>query len=267
MRVLCSYYNNTKRMALVLDKLSVLPGVALYPVRGTYVKAQNTVKCIGKDTEFLVVPRDGGEIVLATNSSSFAECNKEQIDYALKKRDNIYMQALNLCVEKFGTSGNRFQMDCTVEGCVITATGENGNVSYKIKAPKGECLLEDAAAREQMYSECKGIKAFTYTVVTDISEKEVTVRKGQLEIFREIAHYVNRALLFTKLERGKITREYCITPTGCCELVTKNGAQSIIKVPFTKLAMDTTCSLAAIDISLDVLLKSSYFTQAFRGCE
>lgn len=265
MKVWCSFYNNAKRMAIILDRLSTRHDTVLVAVKGTLVKAQNTVKCLGQDLEYLVVPRNGGEIILATNSSAFAECNKQLIDYDLSCRDNIYIQALNLCIDKAIVSGNKFQMDCAMDGCVITATGENSAITYKVKAPKGDCLLEESSIPEQIYRECKGIRSFTYTVVTDTSEKEVTVRKGQLEVFREISHYVNRALLFTKFGDSGVAREYCITPTGCCELVTKKGETSIVKVPYTKMIVDTTCALTALDVSLDVLLRSRYFTQSLGG--
>lgn len=269
MKVVCAYYGNDRRLGLVLGKLGAEHNIVMYPVTGTLVQSSAGVRCVGEHINVLVFGQLGGQAILCTNDSEFASRNGEVIDFSADERENIYVQTLRLCTDKFSTSANSFSMECALQGCTVMATAKDANrVSYTMRTPSGEILTESESVPLQLYTQCQSIRSFQYSVVTDTCEKDVIVRKGQVEVFREIAHYINKALVFTKVGEGSVMQQYCVTATGCCEVRTlRNGATRIVKVPFTKMKIDPECAVSALDCSLDVMLKASNLCEALRGGE
>lgn len=270
MKVACSYFNNVTRLALVLYKLSVSHDVQVYPVRGTLVRTPVTVRGVGTVVEYLVFGSAVELPLLLTTDESYVPFHKQTIDYDLGFRDNIYVQALSLCCDKFITSTNPFQMECGLKGCTVVASAKKDkDITYTMRTPVGEVLTVSQVIPKSLYTQCASIRFFQYSVVTDTCEKDVAVRNGQVEIFREIAHYINKALIFTKVEGDRVVKEYCITATGCCEMrevkTRTSSYWKVAKVPFTKIKVDVDCTLHALDCSLDVMLKSASFGQALRG--
>lgn len=267
MRVVCSYYTNCNRLGLVVDKLGAGNNIGVFPITGVIIRSKGTTKCIGPNIELLVYPYAGGTPVLLTNNSEHCQYNGEAFEYDIAGRESIYVQALRLCAAKVATSRNAFSMECALRGCTaVASTDGSTNVSYTIHTPSGEILTESETVPLQLYTECQAIKSFKYSIVTDTCEKDIVVRKGQVEVFREIAHYINKALVFTKVSDSQVLSELCITSTGCCEVKRlKDGSTRIIKVPFTKVKVDNTFAISAVDCSLDELLRSSNICIALSG--
>ena len=265
MNVTCAYYANDKRLALVLSKLALRPDVAVYPVYGTFVYTATAVRCLGDVLEFLVISKDGSNPVLLTTTKEYEELNRQTIKYDADRRDNVFAQALNICIDKAVISGNEFTMECVVDGCTVVAAVKDGEVTYTIKAPSGEGIIQSSEVPAMIQRSCRSIRKFKYRVTTDTCDKEVTVSRGQVEVFREIAHYVNKSLVFTKVVGNKLARLYSITATGCCEVLLNTEAQRIVKLPFTKATVDPASALSAIDVPLDAMLKSSYLMQSMTG--
>ena len=265
MKVVCSFYENDKRLAIVLRKFLAIKDVSVLPIKGTYIVFPSGVRCVGDCVEFLVVSKTGGVPVLLTTNQDYSKKNKEEVEYSVSNRDNIYMQTLGLCVDKGRTSKNQFKMECAVDGCTVVAEFDGESVTHRVKAPRGEGLLDSGTIPEMVYNDCKGLKSFRYLVVTDTCEKEVSVRKGQLEVFREIAHYINKSIVFVKYDGGEIVKEYCITATGCCELVNVKGRYKVVKVSFTRTTVDPDCFVYAVDATLDTLLRSRWLTEFTSG--
>lgn len=269
MRVVCSYYHNNRHLGLVLSRLEESNDIVVVPIYGAVIRMRNDVRCIGEHVEILVYGRGEKYPILLTNSSEFSGCSATPIEYETSARESIYMQALRLCIQKNLTSSNPFVMECALNGCTVVATAKNtGTISYAMRTPAGELLTESESIPQQIYTQCQSIRGFKYSIVTDTCEKEISVKKGQVEIFREIAHYINKVLVFSKVDRFGSVIEYCISSTGCCEVITlKSGSTKIVKIPFTKVKIDPACSLAAIDCTLDVLLRSNSLSSALRGVD
>lgn len=273
MDVLCQCYVNQVRFSLVMQKMLLNTTAIVCPLSGTYVTTRRgtrcEVECLGYPCEFLIYDRDKKCHILLTGKQS-GDLNGKVIDYKTDAFENIYLQVLRLCLNKAfrrntdASPIGGFKIECVLDGCTATISYD-GDMTCKLNSPKGECFLESVSIPEVIHRECRGIKSFTCSLITNSSEKEITVKKGELEIFREIAHYLNRALVFVTLDGDVVKREYCITPTGCCERIVRNGVPKIIKVPFTKMSIDKASVVGAIDLSLDVLLRSQYFTQALGG--
>lgn len=269
MEALCMYYNNIKRLALVLERLLKRNDITVYPVRGTFVHGHKTVRCLGDLQEFLVLSNKGETPVLLTSNPEFSAKSQNVIDYIPTVRDNIYVQALNLCKDKFSTSNNPFTMECALKGHTVVASAKSGELlNYAVKTPVGELLRVSSTIPVDLYTDCQSIKLFRYSVVTNACEKEVTVKTGQVEVFREIAHYISKAIVFTKMDGNSVVKVSAITANGCCELrQNKRGQQYIGKVPFTKMKVDPESAIYAIDCSFDALLRASNFSTIFAGGE
>lgn len=267
MRVVCSYYTNCSRLGLVVDKLGAGNNIGVFPITGVIIRSKGATKCIGPNVELLVYSYTGGTPVLLTNNSEYCQCNGTEIEYDIVGRESIYVQALRLCAAKVATSKNAFSMECALRGCTaVASTDGSTNVSYAIHTPSGEILTESENVPLQLYTECQSIKSFRYSIVTDTCEKDIVVRKGQVEVFREIAHYINKALVFTRVSENQVLNELCVTATGCCEVKRlKDGSTRLAKVPFTKVKIDSTFAISAVDCSLDELLRSPNICAALSG--
>lgn len=267
MKVACAYYSNNRRLGLVLGKLNSDNNIAVFPVVGVVVRSTDNAKCFGDRVEVLVYTYSRSVPVLLTNAVEYADYNGQVFDYVPQVSENIYVQALRLCAAKVATSSNAFSMECVLRGCtVVASTHGEDKVTYTLKTPSGEILTESDIVPSQLYTQCQSIRSFQHSIITDSCEKDIVVRKGQVEVFREIAHYINKALVFTTVSEAGDPYETCITSTGCCEVRRmKNGGLKVCKVPFTRMKIDTNAALTALDCSLDVLLRSPNFSYALRG--
>lgn len=267
MKALCAYYNNPQRIGLVLSKLETEQDVCPYALTGTIIRGHNAIKCIGDVINILVSSDTSCLPVLLSTDKKMAEFNNKPVDVDITLCESPYLQILRLCAEKSKSSGNAFSLECSVgQSAVIASAHRSGRVVYTIKTPSGNMQTESSRVPSALYSECQGIKSFQYSVITDTCEKDVVVKKGQLEVFREIAHFVNKGLLFTSRNEDGSFREVCVTPTGCCEArISKTGEKKIVKVPYTRLRLNMDSAISAIDCNLDVLLRATSFSQVVRG--
>lgn len=264
MRAVCSLYANSRRMSLVLSKLLAKGNVLMVPTRGTAVFSDEDIKCIGEEQECLVISRgQDTPLLLSTSNSGRSLFTSETVDYDLGVRDNLYMQALLLCLDKAQRSGNSFQMECSVEGCTVLVNVTKGKPVYTLKTPQGDCQLDVPSVPEDVFKSCKSIRSFSYVLSSNSCDKEVTVRRGQLEIFREIAHFVGKSLMFVEQREveGKpfYWHHYCVTSIGCCEMRIKDRRVTWVKVPFTRMRISPESYLYAVDMSAEDIVRAGTF--------
>lgn len=270
MKAICAYYKNTRRLGLVVEKLALTQDVSVYAFMGTLVRSPKSVLFLGDEIVALVFGRQGELPILLTNATEHSESNGTVVDVDPASADNIYMQALALCQRKFIVGKNPFTLTCSVKGCTLmVAPKDVDTLSYTMQGPAGNVVTESRDVQKDLLAQCSGFRSFQYSVTTDTCERDVAIKRGQLEILREIAHYTNRALVFSRLENERVTRELCITSTGCCEYqAVDKGDQveyRVVKVPFTKVRVDVNSSLTAVECGLDMLLKAKTLSQALRG--
>lgn len=263
MTALCSYYSNNKRLGIVLYKLMLEKGAKAIALQGTFITSSKTCVVVGDDVSLLVFCK-GAPPILITNVSEYAGQDKKSVEISWGVRDSIYNQSLSLCIHKHTTSKNEFEIEYAAPGhTIIASPTAESTISYKIKTPHGEGLLADTYA--PIINDVKSIRSFRYTSITDSCEKEVSVKKGQTEIFKELAHYLNKVLLFSTVDKGVITRELCVSATGCCEVVQTPKGTRIIKVPFTKVHIDASSYVSALETTVDTLLGKRSITEALLG--
>ena len=233
------------------------------PIRGSYSRSENDVKCIGDEAMFLVFGGNNTDPILmvygteADNLSS-ADHNPEA--------DSAYLQLVQLCVDKFNNSKNPFEFEFkTDNGSLIVHKSQGDNILYTLRTSQGVLSYVDTFVPRSIFSGCTGIVGFKYTVVTDSAEKEVLVRKGQIEIMREIAHYVNKTLVFYTWNDTGILREYAIAANGCCEMIKADGKRVLRKVQPTKIKLAQEASVFALDTSMDSIMKYPTLSSAIAG--
>lgn len=237
----------------------------IYTLRGTLVRNPRCSIFLGEEIVALAFGQQGELPILLTNLESYEERNGSVVDVDFSLADNIYMQALTLCQKKFFVGRNPFTMTCSVKGCALVITPKDElTLSYTMQGPSGNVVTESREVQRDLLAQCSGFRSFQYSVTTDTCERNVAIKRGQLEIIREIAHYTNQALVFSKLEDERIKRELCITSTGCCEFQSTEKGDRVVKVPFTKVKLDINTSLTAVTRGLDSLLKSRTLVQSLQ---
>lgn len=267
MRAVCSHYTNTKRACLILDQMLKSYDVAMFPIHGIVVRTGKGFQVVGDTLDLVVFCKGDSMPFFITTTPSYKEFDKQVIDIDTEARDSFFYQILQMCRYKFLVSGNPFSIDFTLDGCTLTASAKSDDkdVAYCLHAPAGDGYSTDSLLAEQIKNECRGIKAFSYAVTTNEVEKTISIKRGQIEIFKEISHYVNRGMLMTTLTPKGIVREVCLTSNGCCEHIeNKDGQESMTKIPFMKVSIDTRSSISWIDLSIDSLLRAKSFSDAIR---
>ena len=269
MKAVCAYYKNVRRLGLVAERIALAQDVNLYALQGTVIRSPKSVSFLGENISALVIGKPEDCPILLTNMPQYENSNGQVVDVAVDRRDNIFTQVLSVCQYKYNVGKNPFTMSCSVKGCtLVVSPTDSGALSYVMRGPSGDIVTESKEVQRDLLMQCTGIKAFQYHVVTDTCEKEVTIKRAQAEIFREIAHYVNKTLILSKFD-GSTTRDLCISSTGCCEfstVISGEIAQSrVAKVPFTRVKLDLSSSLTVVECGLDVLLRHKTISQALRG--
>lgn len=244
--------------------------VAVYPLVGTVVRTSKNSVVIGNNVSLLVFGSTNNTPLLLTNMRQYEAKSGKYVDVDLCSGDTIMTQALALCQHKFTTSNNNYSITYSSSGCTVNATPKDASrISYTMQGPCGNIVTESKYASQELLDKCTGLRAFQYTVTTDTCERNVLIKRGQVEIFKEIAHYTGKSLVFTSLSDNKVSRELCITSTGCCEIqpteLGKKHEFRAVKVPFTRVNIDTSSRLSAVDCNLDVIMWSKCLSQALRG--
>lgn len=271
MKATCVYYQNIQRVGLALNKLSRMKNIHIVPIQGTIVQTAKGVNMVSPTVTILAISTQSEPPILLTNSQKYAHSHAQEVDVEASTVEPRYAQILELCRSKYVSSKNPFALTYSIKGCSLeVAPKEDDRLNYIMHGPSGDVVTESTEVSISTLTQCSGIRAFQYTVKTPTCEREVVVKRGAIEILKEIVHYVNRTFVFVKTdENGALLKEVCVTPTGCCETVNvdrKDSSQlKFVKVPYTKVKIDSGCAVYAVDCTLDILLRQGTLSAALRG--
>lgn len=272
MKVMLAEYVNVRRAEMALWLLAKEKQASLVPLTGSFSLMDSGVKCVTENVAVLAVPKDGITPILVktANSATVSKAPKE-LSSVLEKRDTLYQQLVRLCKAKFAISKNQFAMECASEGCTLSiSSNSDESISCVVKSPVGDAFMQEGFAVANILAECKSIKSFSFKMVTEQCEKDVCVRRGQIEIFRELSHYLNRTLVLTSLTSSdEVDRILCVSNAGCCEMrVAKNTRAKFRKVPFTKTVIDSNAFAFTIDAQIDKIIGATSLSEVVgRGNE
>ena len=266
--------NGTQRLELELSKLLYTNNLYCNPINGTLVRADKSVISIGNDPLILAGNLDGSEALLFdVTSDRLAKPTTKVVEYNESLSGNIYAQALLLCEWKYANSLNYFELECELGTCtcvVSPALNEEGvfegKFTYCFKTPGGNLVNISDNVPKDILTGCKGLRSFKYRVVNSSCEREITVKRGSVEIFKEIANYLNKMLVFTSVvSSGQFVSEVCLSSVGACVTRKHGSSTKMAKVPYTKLSIPNNATLHAAECRLDVLLRSCCVSDAISG--
>lgn len=271
MRVSCLFYPNQTRLCLVVQKLLDARDLEVVPLEGTLIYSPKSFKGVGDSLSLLLNSAGQLPVLVTTNTAckSLSNTEVELEDLPIVKH-SFYEQLFDLCKAKYATSHNQFSIDFVLDGCVLNAAtvkDSDSDIVYTLKTVGGDVRIAESEVTKHLLR-CTSIKCFKYTVVAANCEREVAVRKGQIEIYREIAHYVGKGLYFCGKTSAGTPKLMCLTATGCCEQVRNKSAKDgtrMVKLPYTRFSVDGEYDVFGLDVSLDVLLRAPSFLSVIRG--
>lgn len=254
--ILTMEYSNIKRVELGLWMLFTTKDAMLTPLRGSFVLMNNGVRCTSNDVEVLASFHNSAEVMLIKRGSKTA--SSVSVLDEVHVSHNIYHQLTALLKAKYDMSKNPFSLECASDGCtlLISAGVENEELGYTVKSPTGDAFVPASNPISDLTAGCKSIRSFSFKMTNETCEKDISVRRGQVEILREIAHYLNRTLVFCQLDAGgTVRRMMCLSSSACCEQ--REGRGKVVrffKVPFNRLNPAMANTIYAIDTTVESLV-------------
>lgn len=261
MRVTCVYYDNPKILTLVLKNLFSKCPLLVLPIAGTYHVNESGFQCLGEDIELLV---GSGNKFLFTNNTLYKAFNKKIIEYTPSNVESMYSQISKLLLAKYENSKNAFIFECNGEGVTVSLSIEEGESVYTLKTPSGNIIVDGSEKSKDLFNKCESMKLFSSFVITEDSDREVTVRRGQIEILRQISSYLNKMLVVYLHGQSGVEKEYYVLPAGCYEpAVNRTGGFRLMRINKTSLPTGK-LSVCAVDCTLDEIKTAASASNAIR---
>lgn len=268
MEVMLAEYVNARRAEMALWLLAKEKRASLVPVSGTFTLMDRGVKCWTDQLEVLSFPGEGiTPVLVRVVHKPAAGKSAVEVSPFLQKKDTLYQQLVQMCKAKFAVSKNQFVMECASDGCTLSiSSNTDESISYVVKSPVGDAFMSDDSSTADLIAGCKSIKSFSFRMVTEQCEKDVCVKRGQVEIFREISHYLNRTLVLTSLaDDSTIERILCVSNSACCEYKAAKGNNiRFRKIPFTKTVIDSNASVFALDMPVERVIGTSSLSELLK---
>jgi len=264
-------YPNNKRLLYAVDKFVPEVNALAVPIKGTLVQTSKGSRCSAGTVALSMMTMGGPTLALLVNNqnlSGMSGSDKAETAKVLASRDSFFMQLVSLLQMKNEASGNPFVLECASTGCTLRiSSGEaGGKLVYEVLTPGGDAFVTSDLPRAELLSGCKGVRAFQYAMRSDTFDKEMCVRRGKIEIFKEIAHYLNRCLVFYELDdAGLLLRVSCLTHNGCCEFYNSSVGQRVKKVAYPKFKIEHAMFLGALDLTVDAILRAGSIAKALQG--
>ena len=260
MNVVVSYNNNEVKMSYIITKLVQEYTAVLFPLKGNMIICEGRIRWVGAPIELLLIPCSNENSILFTSNPIYKDYSGKVFDYELSRRDNISTQLVELCHNKFITSGNKFSLELSGPATHITVSpSEGGSLVYTVHSNNGDVVMESIGLRRDLLAQCDNILSFSYRTETPACVKEVCVGKSLVEILREVAHYLSKIIYFTEITDGKVNRRIAMSSNGIVEITSNRGNQRDLfakKVQPAKVKIPYNASIFALDASIDSVLKA-----------
>lgn len=238
MKVLCKYYSNTIRLLAGISNFSEEQSFRFFCLEGSIVKLKTQFKivtdevtvfvsCISKKTRKNLM-------VILTNMPKYRDMDGKLIDLNFVEYNGIDFTLCKLLFDKFNVTHNFFEVEFASKDATFVIYPDNNVNTVSslvgcIKYEEAEAIVTGDAAIKNMLNTTVDIKSFSYRTVSNDIEKEVSVRKSRGEIFREIAHYLNRTVVLVScLDDGRLVEQY-ISARSVLEVYTKQDGVRFYK--------------------------------------
>lgn len=268
------HYSNAKRLALAVDVSLKNKGVHAVPVTGTVMHTSSGVQPADGVTDILL-SSPKAPLALMTTRSSLEQAgginNGVLPDKIYSSRDCFFTQLVTLLAMKHVTSENPFELECEAEGCTLKIASQEtpGLMSFEVKSPVGIGYIAGtavtAAQHIELLASCRRVKSFKFSIRTADCVKEICVKNGQAEIFREIAHYLNRCIVFYTLGPNCAINSMTIMSYNGCYMMRlhNNGNVSMVKIAYTKINFSANMFVCAVDAHADAIARTGGIAQCF----
>ena len=228
MQVSCMHYTNNARLAAGIKTFCVEPGFRFLCLDGTVTKMKDQFNVITPVVTVLVTfiskKNQKSYGVVLTSDSQYKNMTGTVVDLETFAHKRTHYALCCLLAEKYRNTSNRYTIEFSGVGESVIVTPAPADVQADfnciLKGTTGEALVTGADAIQRVLSTCQEVKSFEYCTITPDVEKVVTVRKSRGEIYREIAHYLNRTIALASTLDGQILEQY-ISATAVLEVYTK----------------------------------------------
>lgn len=245
-------YDNKVRLACAMDKLkNEANGFRFICVQGNFKIAHGHFVAVG-ETIIAVVT-----MVTAAKETDMAilyygDCaelqGKKEVALSDLPKVNICGHLAEQVATKYENTRNPFSMLLTLKDGreIMLSAGygeDDGGVQIQImsKDVKGkvECVTSNVSLIKEQLAQAADIVEFRYTVKAgDSGSKSVSVKRSRIELYREIARYLNRTVaLVSYMEHQSMLVIQYISATECLELsMHAFGMQVYKRKPLVRLS-------------------------------
>lgn len=236
MKASCVYFTNNARLADGIVAFCKEPGFRFLCLEGTITKNKeqftvvtNTVTVL---VTFISTKNQKTMNAILTSDPRYKSLSKKIVDIEEFAHSKIHYSLCCLLAEKFKNTNNPYTIEFIGNGETVTITPAPVDVksdfNCTLRGTSGEAMVTGTNAIKQVLASCTDVKCFEYTTITPDVEKAVSVRKSRGEIYREIAHYLNKTIALTAICDGQILEQY-ISATAVLEVYTKQDGTRYYK--------------------------------------
>ena len=176
----------------------------------------------------------------------------------------MYAQLAMQCLSKYKTSKNPFTFACSAGDYSIELSNPDQGSEFLVTAKNADgsiCMQGEQNIRDLLFT-CKEVTNFSCVLSTNTFTNSISVSGLQVEILREISHYLNKALVFVSLENNKVNRVSVVTSVGCAQT---DGSNLIRETPPNKLMIKNTDFVYSVDTSYRSIIEAGSIPRALIG--
>lgn len=250
MNLLCKYYSNSARLVNSMQYMSTQPSFRFFCVSGMVIKNKRNFKILTDKVTLVVacvMPGTGkNSMMVLTTDTALKESDNTYLDMSTLEYDPIFYNLCLLLQEKHKASKNPVTVEFSGKQMVVVVSingTTEGELQCCVHGPSGDLVIHGSQNVRDMLSQCSSISSFRYAIETPESHREIAVKRGRTELFKEIARYLNRTLVLVAfLPNGDMLEQY-ISSSSLLEIVVKgNGMRIYKRVTGDKLqAVDAFC--------------------------
>lgn len=226
LRLLCKYFTNKKRMAASIEEFSQGICFQYWTVEGIVNERGNRFE-IASDKATVCVSKlasNSKNVLLAvfTMNAECAQYNGKYVDSCAFEPEGAWVMLCNLLCIKYANTSNEFALELARNGETVLLEAKNFQDTVipvaTVSGPSGEVSLCGFDLVNNGLKDCKAVKSFSYTATSPEVEKSVSVRKSVAEIYKQIAQYLNRTLVFASFSVDNKLVEQYVSPSGIVEV-------------------------------------------------
>lgn len=234
MQALCKYFASNTRLTAGLTAQLVTGAYDMYCVDGAVLKNRMQYKVLSKYATVLLNNREStagdNARFLLSSDKEFLSKNNGVVEGSEVKFCGVPFQLVQFLLWKtMNTSGNfevEFQGDKEVIAVSAYVHEDTGckELQATVRGVSGEAYVVGETSVQQVLKSCTALSSFSYTTSCAEYEKQVTVRRGIGEMYRELSRFLGRTICFVSRDgkNGTLVEQY-IGPTSALEVTLRKG--------------------------------------------